>query len=125
VREAENLATAAVYMYMTATDAMRVAESSQAHIADAALAQLFTPMAQLLSPALLHVVDRSSSSSSDARAAGDAVRKKSGAFNMTLGICAKCAFDIDTGEAWFGAETQQQGVHERTRHALRSRPLLD
>jgi hypothetical protein len=103
VKAVDRLATAAVHVYMAVTDAaVEVFGPSQSCIAHAALAQLFTPMAQLVSPALLHVADCSSSSSSsssstDASTTGDD-RTKIGVFNMVLGICAKCAFDTDTGE---------------------------
>jgi hypothetical protein len=106
VKAVDRLATAAVHVYMAVTDAaVEVSGASQSGIAHAALAQLFTPMAQLVSPALLHVADCSSSSSSsstDASTAGDD-RKKIGVFNMVLGICAKCAFDSSTGECRFRA----------------------
>jgi hypothetical protein len=52
------------------------------------LALLFEPMAQLISPALLHVTDSSSSFDPGLQRT----------FTTMLGICAKCTFDSDEGE---------------------------
>jgi hypothetical protein len=140
VTEAASLAHIVVVMYMEVADAgvgvdgRSEAAMADGVMADAVAAQLFAPMAQLISPALLHIADCSSSSSSSsssdssgvASTAGDAHRKKLGLFNIMLGVCAKCAFDSLVGEGLSTRAERHGNVCIRTEaagHALCSRQL--
>jgi hypothetical protein len=106
VMAARQLAIAVVTMYMHFADAAEASGGpSEACIADAVLAQLFSPMAQLISPALLHVADCSSRSSSSSSSSSSEASTADGdssqgmvVFNLVLGVCAKCAFDSNSGE---------------------------